>query len=95
MKNHSVEVRLLGQKVALKSQGDPDRVREVVDLVSERLKEAEARARGTMAPHHVALLAMLDLAEEYVSAKERFGRHQEQVQETSRGLSSWIKAEFS
>lgn len=89
----TVELRLLGQKIALKSNEDPQFVREVVDLVSSRIREAEKRMPSA-ASHHVALLALLDLAEEYVRAKQRAGEHQKQMQDKSSQLLRLIEAEF-
>ena len=64
-------MKLAGQKIVLKaSHGDPDLIREIVDLVSVKLKNAEKRGKGTAA-HQVALVALMDLAEEYIRAKHR------------------------
>ena len=77
---HTAEIRLLGRRIALKtSDDDPAFVAEVLDLVSSRLDEAEKRAKGTQVPHQVALLALLDLAEEYVRAKRRTQDYQAEL----------------
>jgi cell division protein ZapA (FtsZ GTPase activity inhibitor) len=90
---HSIEVKLLGQKIVLRTAGDPELVREVVDLVTIKLRESEGRGKSP-APHHVALLALLDLAEEYVKAKRRAADHRQQVDDKSRELLGLLEAEF-
>jgi cell division protein ZapA (FtsZ GTPase activity inhibitor) len=88
----SVEVRLLGQKIALKSSGgDPELAQEVAALVASRLKEAESRSRGSV-PHHVALLALFNLAEEYLAAKQRTADHLLRVELKSREIGERVDA---
>lgn len=72
-KPQTIELHLLGQKIVLKASGtDPKRAKQIVELVSGRLKDAEKRApRGSLAPHQVCLLALLDLAEDHLLAKEK------------------------
>lgn len=77
--NSPWELRFAGQRIALKtSQKDPEIADEVLSLVSSRLKKAEGRTRAS-APHHIALLALLDLAEEYAAAKRRTQDYQNEV----------------
>lgn len=77
----SVEVRFLGQKIALRSQeSDPAIIQQVVDLVSSQLNEVEKKNPGG-APHQIALLALLNLAEEYVRAKGRIQDYQQRLDE--------------
>lgn len=90
----SVEVKLLGQKIALKCAGNPEIIDQVVKLVSERLERAEKRGRSSV-PHHVALLALLDLAEEFVHTKERFDNQVGRLEEKSNELKRLIEAELS
>ena len=87
------QVSLLGEKITLKTAGDPEHVREVIGLVNERIAAAEKRIK-TGAPHHVALLALLDLAEEYVQAKKRAGFHKKDLDDKSRELVGLIEAEL-
>jgi hypothetical protein len=89
-----VEIRLLGQKIALRSQGDPDLVREVVEVVTRKIGDAERRRGKGSAAHHVALLALLDLAQEHVQARKRAGEHQTRLDLKARELSELIEAEF-
>jgi hypothetical protein len=92
----NVEIRLLGQKISLKAAGDPERVREIAAIVAGKLKTAEKRARGSgTVPHWVALLAMFDLAEDLVRARERVDAHQAAMGERADELVRLIEAELS
>jgi cell division protein ZapA (FtsZ GTPase activity inhibitor) len=80
---NSNEVNLFGQKLVLKSSDtDPEVIQEVLKMVSTRVSEAEKRGKGAP-PHQVALLALLDLAEEYVQARKRTLEYQRQIEEKS------------
>jgi hypothetical protein len=73
------EVQLLGQKITLKALGETAEAEAVLKLVNDRLKSAEHRNRDRV-PHHVVLLALLDIAEDYVRAKTAMSTHQQAVQ---------------
>jgi cell division protein ZapA (FtsZ GTPase activity inhibitor) len=92
MKNQSVEINLLGQKTVLKTSGDPEEIREVVDLVSAKIKRAEERSKGQV-PHHIALLALLELGEEYIQARKRFGNQKKKMEETTREIVKFMKVD--
>jgi cell division protein ZapA (FtsZ GTPase activity inhibitor) len=90
-----IEIKLLGQKIALKAPGtDPDHAREVVGLVAERLAHAEKRSKAGTASHQVALLALLDLADEYIQARERTREFKRDIQEKSGKLAGLIESEL-
>lgn len=93
MASTPVEIRLLGQRIALKTAGDPELIQEVLKVVTRRIEDAEKRVKSGI-PHHVALLAILDLAEEHVQSKRRMAEHQKQVEDKTRELKSLIEAEF-
>lgn len=89
------EITILGQRVPLRVN-DPDHeaIREVIDLVSDRIRAAETRVRKNAAPHQVALLALLDLAEQYVAAKKKTGNFKARMGEKSRRLIQLLEAEL-
>ena len=88
-----MEVKLLGQKIVLKStEADPEMIRQVVQLATARLSEAETRSRGAP-PHQIALLALLDLAEEYLRAKKKTSELKTQLDEKSSKLLSLVEAD--
>ena len=94
MKNQTVEIQLLGQKITLKTAAeDPALVKEVVELVTARLKDSEKKIKAG-APHYVALAALFDVAAEYVQAKRRATGHQKSMNEKSRQLLTLIDAEL-
>ena len=82
------EVTISGQKIVLKvPQGEtPERVNEIIALVEERLERVESRATKELPAHQVAILALLDLAGDYLSAKELTARFKSQVSERSEHL---------
>jgi len=90
-KGSTAEIRLLGQKIALKCSAEdpalPGLVDETVELVSVLLRNAEMRSKSKV-PHQVVLLALLDLAEEYLRAKRRTVVFKRQVMEKSQKLLS-------
>ena len=90
---NSVEIRLLNQRIALKTAGDPELIHEVIQVVSKKIEDAEKRVT-TSVPHHVALLALLDLAEEHAQAKRKVADYQKQVESKARELRGLIEAEF-
>lgn len=91
--SQSVELKLQGQKTVLKTSGDPLVIREVVELATRKLQQAESRSAKAAAPHHVALLALLELAEEYVQAKQRFSAHQQKLESKSEELFRLLDSE--
>lgn len=93
MQTHTVEVRLLGQRMVVKSQEDPALVQEVVEFASQRIKEAEKRANGA-ASHQIALLALLDLSEEYLKARRRALEHKQEINDKSLELLGLIETEL-
>ena len=66
-----VEMDILGERLLIRASEDPSLVGEVAELVKLRLQEASRRLAGTPQKNRVLLLALLDLAEEYVKSKRR------------------------
>ncbi len=92
--SQTTEVKLLGQRIVLKtSEKDPETIRQILQLVVLRIEEAEKRSKGA-APHQIALLALLDLAEEYIKAKKRTVDFKQQLDDKSSKLLSLIEAEL-
>jgi hypothetical protein len=97
--NAPTEIRLLGQKISLKinsksNEPDPHLVQDILELVSKKLQDAETKSKSGQAPHQIALLALLDLAEEYVRAKRRTLEYQSAVIEKSERLRGLLEAEW-
>lgn len=66
-----MELDILGERLLIRASEDPHFVGEVAELVKLRLQEANRRLSGTHNKNRVLLLALLDLAEEYVKSKRR------------------------
>lgn len=75
------EIQIGNQRVPLKpiAQVAPERAREVVELVTRRIREVEERQKSPAASHQILLLAMLDLANEYLDARDRATAHGQQL----------------
>ncbi len=83
------EIRILGQKISLKStEKDQEVIRQIIDLVSLKLQIAEGRAGKNPTPHQVTLLALLDLAEDYVKAKKRTSDFKKKIHEKSEAIAT-------
>lgn len=65
-----MEVTLLGESLKVRTDGDPVLVREILGYVQGRLQEVEAKAKG-QSQVRVALLAALNVAEEFFRYRER------------------------
>lgn len=90
----AIEVQIRGQKVALRSSSsDPELVKEVLALVSDKLRSAESRASGAAA-HQVVLLALLDVAESHVQLKRRAIDWKDQVEMKTTQLLSLLEDEL-
>lgn len=88
-----LEIKILGQKVPIKAtDNDPEFTEEVISLVSKRIELAESRLKGTRLAHQVTLLALLDLAEEYVRAKRRTVDYQTEIEARATRVQSLLDA---
>jgi len=95
MKSQSIEIKVAGQRIALKSSNDDsEHVQNVQKLVALKIKDAESRCSSSTAPHQVILLALFDLAEEYLKAKKRTGDYKRKLDEKASALVSLIENEL-
>lgn len=92
--DHVIEIPLMGQKIILKTKADPKLVKEVTVLVLASLAAAEKRVKNANAPHLAALLALFDVAEDYVEAKRKIQEHQSEILAKVQQLQSWVDAEL-
>ena len=93
MDKRVIEVDFFGEKISLKTQGDPEVVEEAIDLAMIKMANAKQRTKHG-APHRLAILALLDLAEEYVKAKERVSALKHEMGEKSEQINKLIEAEI-
>jgi len=92
METQNVRFTLKGQPIHLKTSGDPEKVKYVMQLANDRIKNIEKK-NSNAAPHLVALLALLELAEEYVEAKNRALDHGKKLREKAHLLFKMVEAE--
>lgn len=91
-----IEFKVLGTRMSLRaSDHEPEKVNEIVEFVTERLKEAEKRApqEGALI-QQVILLALLDLAEDYLTARTRTIEFKERIDARSTELLGLLEAEL-
>ena len=76
--NRAVNIELLGQKITFKSDANPEHLDKVIQFAEQRISDAmsKAQGKGVQAPHWIALLALLDVCDDYLQAEERFGELQ-------------------
>ncbi|MBI3534073.1 MAG: cell division protein ZapA [Deltaproteobacteria bacterium] len=89
MKNNTVELDFFGQKLIFKASGDTETNQEVIALVAQKLKQATERAQ-TLSPHQVAILALLDLAEDYVHTKRKTKKFKFSLDQKTKELMSLV-----
>lgn len=93
MERQDIQFEFLGQKVGLKSSGDPNQVDEAVRLATTKLEEVRSRNKKA-APHQIALIALLELAEQYVDAKVKVSAFQKEIQEKTERIHRLIQSEI-
>jgi hypothetical protein len=94
-KAKSLELKLCGQRILIKaSEIDPELSEQVMELVSRKIEEAEERTSSrTVAAHQVVLLALLDVAKEYIQAKQRTVEFKKKISAKSTHVLGLIEAD--
>jgi cell division protein ZapA (FtsZ GTPase activity inhibitor) len=89
----TAEIRLLGERIKVRTaDNDPEFAAEVIELVSKLLNTAETRIKGiNKSGQQVTLLALLDLAEEYVRAKKRTAQFKAEIEQRTAELQKRIE----
>ena len=65
----AVEVKILGQKVTLRSDDEEQHIRRVAEYVDEKMHEV-SRSTGPRGKYSVAMLVALNIADEYHRLKD-------------------------
>ena len=65
----AVEVKIMGQKVVLRSDDDEQYIRKVAEYVDGKMQEV-SNATGSRGKYSVAVLAALNIADEYHRLKD-------------------------
>jgi cell division protein ZapA len=79
-----VEVQILGQRMMLKAEGDPQRIERLAAYV--RRKVDEVASHGPISSQKLAILAALNIADEYFRAIDEMRELKRQVAVKSRAL---------
>jgi cell division protein ZapA (FtsZ GTPase activity inhibitor) len=90
----SVAVTIAGQRFTLKSDADEAYVQGLATLVDQKMRDVQRGAQGKLAaPHAVAVLAALQLADEL--ERERRGRRElrQRVRDKSRAIREFLDRE--
>ena len=65
----AVEVKILGQKVTLRSEDEEEYIRRVAEYVDEKMREV-SKSAAPRGKYTVAMLVALNIADEYHRLKE-------------------------
>ena len=81
---HSIEVHILGQKMVLKSDEDPRHIERIASYVKRKVDEVASR--GPIAAQKLAVLAALNIAEDYFKALDDSREFKRQVAAKSKAI---------
>jgi cell division protein ZapA (FtsZ GTPase activity inhibitor) len=76
----SVQVEIAGQTLSIRSDEGPDYVRELAEYVDTQYREMTAGKRSVSAPHRIALLLAMQIADELFREKDLNARFRARVE---------------
>src|SRR6059036_2304180 len=82
----STSVEIFGQTYNVRGEGDPDYLTELARFVDSRMREVAAQV-ATVDPVKIAILAALNIADEF----SRYKKEREQHPQQQRAPSTWIE----
>ena len=85
----SFEVKLLNQKFNLRSDSDPKQVQKVADFVNKKLFQIQEKT-PSVSSLNVALLAALNIADDYYKIKRSTGGHEQEAQAKIKEIVNFI-----
>lgn len=88
----AIDVVIGPQKLTLRTDEDPERVKRIAELVSCRL--SEVLPSGQPVSHQVLLLVAMNLAEDLLRHQEEAGRFKTEVRSRSHAILTRLKKEF-
>ncbi len=95
MDTKPIELSVLGQKVRVRPRGDLSVAQDVLALAEAKLREVEATAAPTgIAPHAVACLALLSLAEDFEQLRRKTEHDKGRLNERFSKLERLLELEF-
>ena len=80
----TIEVQILGQRMVLKANDDPRHVERLASYVKRKVDEASAH--GPISSAKLALLAALNIADDYFRAMDEVREFKRQVATKSRAM---------
>ena len=78
-----VEVNILEQKLLVKSEDDEEHVKMVVDYLKSKIEEVKKNSKA-VSTLNVALLAAMNITDDYFEAKERVVKLEGRARELSK-----------
>ncbi|MEE8076512.1 MAG: cell division protein ZapA [Candidatus Binatia bacterium] len=87
-----VEVEIMGQNITLRSEEEESYVRRVAGYVDGKMQEVVKTARP-VAKFNVAMLAAMNIADEYHRLKERYDTMLDRMDDLSKRLSITLTEE--
>jgi cell division protein ZapA (FtsZ GTPase activity inhibitor) len=89
----NVEVTILGRKLTLKRSGKDDYIRDIVDFVNKKIGEIHDSSPG-MTDTNIAIMASLNIADEYFEALARQRATYEQIDRHCDDLLEYIDSKL-
>ncbi len=89
-----VDIELLGQTYTLRTEAEEGQVRAAAELVRAKVGEYQAAMRSNI-KLNVAVLAALDIANEYLQLKETHWELKNRLEERARRIIDAIEAEIT
>ncbi|MBI5016734.1 MAG: cell division protein ZapA [Deltaproteobacteria bacterium] len=83
------EVEIFGQSYSLRSDAEEEHVRRVADLVDLKMREVASGSRS-VSTLHIAVLAALDIASEYMHTEARAERLAAEVEARAEAMARRI-----
>ena len=93
----SIQVKIFDTDYALRTDGDPEAVRQVARFVDEQIRTLSENT-SVKSPMKIAVLAALNIAEELFEVKRKYGellQNLESVEAKSKELSDSVETQIS
>ena len=88
-----LQLEILGKRITLKSDGSLENAGDVLELVRSKVRDIERRGSQGFA-QDILLIALLEIAEEYVQSKKRVMEFKNDLAEKADRLGEMIEAEL-
>jgi len=84
--NHSVRITIFGEEYTIRGKVDPALIKRVSDLVDHKMKEVAANTPPHTSEKRIAILAAMNLAGDFLKAREDYQSVVDEVQSKSQLL---------